>query len=66
MDRGSSCRQDTQRLRAQKSVTSWRTQQQGPLPVIAIDIPSGLPTWGRRQADLLIRKAVGPRARQRS
>jgi predicted RNase H-like nuclease len=33
----------------------------GPLPVIAIDIPIGLPGMGRRQADLLIRKAVGPR-----
>jgi predicted RNase H-like nuclease len=33
----------------------------GPLPVIAIDIPIGLPDMGRRQADLLIRKAVGPR-----
>ena len=33
----------------------------GPLSVIAIDIPIGLPDRGRRQADLLIRKAVGPR-----
>lgn len=31
------------------------------LSVIAIDIPIGLPDSGRRQADLLIRKAVGPR-----
>lgn len=33
----------------------------GPLSVIAIDIPIGLPDRGRRQADLLVRKAVGPR-----
>jgi predicted RNase H-like nuclease len=33
----------------------------GPLTVIAIDIPIGLPDTGRRQADLLVRKAVGPR-----
>ena len=33
----------------------------GPLAVIAIDIPIGLPDTGRRQADLLARKAVGPR-----
>jgi predicted RNase H-like nuclease len=33
----------------------------GPLMVIAIDIPIGLPDTGRRQADLLVRKAVGPR-----
>jgi predicted RNase H-like nuclease len=33
----------------------------GPLAVIAIDIPIGLPDTGRRQADLLVRKAVGPR-----
>ena len=33
----------------------------GPLSVIAIDIPIGLPGQGRRQADLLVRKAVGPR-----
>ncbi len=32
----------------------------GPLAVIAIDIPIGLPDTGRRQADLLTRKAVGP------
>jgi predicted RNase H-like nuclease len=31
----------------------------GPLAVIAIDIPIGLPDTGRRQADLLARKAVG-------
>jgi predicted RNase H-like nuclease len=33
----------------------------GPLSVIAIDIPIGLPDQGRHQADLLVRKAVGPR-----
>ena len=33
----------------------------GPLAVIAIDIPIGLPDTGRRQADLLTRQAVGPR-----
>ena len=32
----------------------------GLLSVIAIDIPIGLPDMTRRQADLLIRKAVGP------
>ena len=33
----------------------------GPLSVIAIDIPIGLPDTGRRQADLLVRNAVGLR-----
>jgi predicted RNase H-like nuclease len=33
----------------------------GPLNVIAIDMPIGLPDTGRRQADLLARKALGPR-----
>jgi len=32
----------------------------GPLAVIAVDIPIGLPDMGRRQADVLARKAVGP------
>jgi predicted RNase H-like nuclease len=32
----------------------------GPLAVIAVDIPIGLPDTGRRQADILARKAVGP------
>lgn len=32
----------------------------GPLAVIAVDIPIGLPDTGRRQADVLTRKAVGP------
>jgi predicted RNase H-like nuclease len=33
----------------------------GPLSVIAIDIPIGLPERGFRQADILARKFVGPR-----
>ena len=33
----------------------------GPLAVVAVDIPIGLPDTGRRQADVLARKAVGPR-----
>jgi predicted RNase H-like nuclease len=33
----------------------------GPLAVVAIDIPIGLPDAGRRQTDLLARKAVGQR-----
>ena len=33
----------------------------GPLGVVAIDIPIGLPDTGRRQADLLAREAAGPR-----
>lgn len=33
----------------------------GPLAVIAVDIPIGLPDTGRRQADILTRKKVGPR-----
>ncbi len=33
----------------------------GLLSVVAIDIPIGLPDRSRRQADLLARKAVGPR-----
>jgi predicted RNase H-like nuclease len=32
----------------------------GPLAVIAVDIPIGLPDTGRRQADILTRKKVGP------
>jgi predicted RNase H-like nuclease len=35
--------------------------QDGPLEVIAIDIPIGLPDAGPRQADTLARKAAGPR-----
>ncbi|SRR5581483_1114329 len=33
----------------------------GPLDVIAIDMPIGLPDAGRRQADMLARKLAGPR-----
>jgi predicted RNase H-like nuclease len=33
----------------------------GPLDVVAIDIPIGLPDEGRRQADVLARAAIGPR-----
>lgn len=33
----------------------------GPLDVIAIDMPIGLPDTGRRQADVLARELVGPR-----
>jgi predicted RNase H-like nuclease len=32
----------------------------GPLDVIAVDVPIGLPDAGRRRADVLARKAVGP------
>ena len=35
---------------------------EGPLDVVAIDIPIGLPSSGPRQADLLARKLVGKRA----
>lgn len=38
-----------------------KASEGGPLAVIAIDIPIGLPDTGRRQADLLARRAVGPR-----
>lgn len=34
----------------------------GPLHVVAIDIPIGLPVAGPRQADILVRKLVGRRA----
>jgi predicted RNase H-like nuclease len=33
----------------------------GPLEVIAIDMPIGLPDHGHRQADICVRDAVGPR-----
>jgi predicted RNase H-like nuclease len=33
----------------------------GPLDLIAVDMPIGLPDTGRRQADVLVRKLVGPR-----
>lgn len=32
----------------------------GPLDLIAVDMPIGLPDAGRRQADVLVRKLVGP------
>lgn len=37
-----------------------RAEADGPLAVVAIDMPIGLPDRGRRQADLLARAAVGP------
>ena len=37
-------------------------KQAGPLSIVAIDIPIGLPGAGGRAADVLARKAVGPRA----
>jgi predicted RNase H-like nuclease len=33
----------------------------GPVAVVGIDIPIGLPDRGRRQADILARAAIGPR-----
>ena len=33
----------------------------GPLDLIAVDMPIGLPNAGRRQADVLVRKLVGSR-----
>lgn len=33
----------------------------GPLDLIAVDMPIGLPDAGRRQADVLVRELVGPR-----
>ncbi len=36
-----------------------RVETDGPLALVAIDIPIGLPDRGHRQADLLARKAVG-------
>jgi predicted RNase H-like nuclease len=38
-----------------------RAEQQGPLAVVAIDIPIGLPDTGQRRADDLARAAIGPR-----
>jgi predicted RNase H-like nuclease len=38
-----------------------RARVTGPLDVIAIDMPIGLPDAGRRQADVLARKLAGPR-----
>lgn len=37
-----------------------RAEADGPLAVVAIDMPIGLPDRGYRQADLLARAAVGP------
>jgi predicted RNase H-like nuclease len=37
-----------------------RAQAGGPLAVIAIDMPIGLPDRGQRQADVLARAAIGP------
>jgi predicted RNase H-like nuclease len=55
---GSPCRKGrsapTRRLRS----AAW--SRRPPLAVIAVDIPIGLPDTGRRQADILARKAVGP------
>ncbi len=36
-------------------------QAEGPLDVVAVDMPIGLPDAGRRRADVLARAAVGPR-----
>jgi predicted RNase H-like nuclease len=38
-----------------------RVATDGPLDVVAIDIPIGLPDQGRRQADILARAAIGAR-----
>jgi predicted RNase H-like nuclease len=35
-------------------------QADGPLTVVGIDMPIGLPDAGRRQADILARQAIGP------
>jgi predicted RNase H-like nuclease len=37
-----------------------RAQADGPLAVVAIDMPIGLPDAGLRQADVLARAAIGP------
>ncbi|MGH8922097.1 MAG: DUF429 domain-containing protein [Actinomycetes bacterium] len=37
-----------------------RADADGLLAVVAIDMPIGLPDRGRRQADVLARKAIGP------
>jgi predicted RNase H-like nuclease len=37
-----------------------RAQADGPIAVVAIDMPVGLPDTGLRQADVLARAAVGP------
>jgi predicted RNase H-like nuclease len=38
-----------------------KASEGGPLAVVAIDIPIGLPDTGRRRADMLAREAAGPR-----
>ena len=38
-----------------------QAEQHGPLGVVAVDIPIGLPDHGRRLADVLAKKAIGPR-----
>jgi predicted RNase H-like nuclease len=37
-----------------------RAQADGPLAVVAVDMPIGLPDRGHRQADVLARAAIGP------
>jgi len=37
-----------------------RAQADGPLAIVAIDMPIGLPDRGHRQADVLARAAIGP------
>jgi predicted RNase H-like nuclease len=37
-----------------------RAEDGGPLDVVAIDMPIGLPDRGQRQADVLARKEIGP------
>jgi predicted RNase H-like nuclease len=37
-----------------------RAQADGPLDVVAVDMPIGLPDRGQRQADVLARAAIGP------
>lgn len=36
-------------------------ERDGPVGVVAIDIPLGMPDGGRRQADILARQRIGPR-----
>jgi predicted RNase H-like nuclease len=38
-----------------------RAEADGPVAIVAIDIPIGLPDRGHRQADLLARAEIGPR-----
>jgi predicted RNase H-like nuclease len=37
-----------------------QAQADGPIAVVAVDMPIGLPDTGRRQADVLAREVVGP------